>query len=70
MLTYPCFFNAIDIGWDIRMLAKPFLPNIESHPYPRNLAYSYSGKLASRFLLSFTDEQYVFDEDTLDAVLV
>lgn len=41
----------------------PILPNVDTHPYPRDVSFNYSGKLASRFLLSFTDEKYIFDND-------
>jgi len=43
------------------LTADPILPNIEDHPYPRNLAYSYTGRLVAKFLLSFTDEKYIFE---------
>jgi hypothetical protein len=36
------------------------LPNQESHPYPRDIAYNYTGRLVAKFLLSFTDEKYIF----------
>ncbi|KAG7290871.1 hypothetical protein NEMBOFW57_000876 [Staphylotrichum longicolle] len=43
------------------LTADPILPNIEDHPYPRNVAYNYTGRLVAKFLLSFTDEKYIFD---------
>ncbi|KAK3898075.1 hypothetical protein C8A05DRAFT_19276 [Staphylotrichum tortipilum] len=46
------------------LTADPILPNTEDHPYPRNLAYSYTGRLLAKFLLSFTDEKYIFDSKT------
>ncbi|KAK3295626.1 uncharacterized protein B0H64DRAFT_323454 [Chaetomium fimeti] len=46
------------------LTADPILPNIEDHPYPRNVAYNYTGRLVAKFLLSFTDEKYIFDGKT------
>ncbi|KAK8138341.1 hypothetical protein PG984_001721 [Apiospora sp. TS-2023a] len=43
------------------LVADPDLPNEESHPYPRNVSINYTGRLVSRFLLSFLDEKYLFD---------
>ncbi|KAK4151247.1 hypothetical protein C8A00DRAFT_36106 [Chaetomidium leptoderma] len=43
------------------LTADPILPNIEDHPYPRNVAHNYTGRLVAKFLLSFTDEKYIFD---------
>ncbi|KAK8088798.1 hypothetical protein PG997_003759 [Apiospora hydei] len=43
------------------LVADPILPNEDSHPYPRDLSISYTGRLVSRFLLSFLDEKYLFD---------
>ncbi|KAL2257492.1 hypothetical protein VTK26DRAFT_105 [Humicola hyalothermophila] len=43
------------------LTADPILPNIEDHPYPRNVSYNYTGRLVAKFLLSFTDEKYIFD---------
>lgn len=42
-------------------MADPDLPNEESHPYPRDVSINYTGRLVSRFLLSFLDEKYLFD---------
>lgn len=39
----------------------PIAPGDDIHPYPRDVALDYTGRLASKFLLSFTDEKYVFD---------
>lgn len=41
------------------MTADPILPNIEHHPFPRNVAENYTGRLVAKFLLSFTDEKYI-----------
>jgi hypothetical protein len=38
----------------------PILPDQENHPYPRDVSLHYTGRLLSRFLLSFTDERYIF----------
>lgn len=38
------------------------LPNNEQRPH-RDVSFDYSGKLVSRFLLSFTDEKYIFDNE-------
>ncbi|KAK4106033.1 hypothetical protein N658DRAFT_413878 [Parathielavia hyrcaniae] len=46
------------------LTADPILPNIEDHPYPRNVAHNYTGRLVAKFLLSFTDEKYIFDGKT------
>ncbi|KAL2200998.1 hypothetical protein P885DRAFT_26071 [Corynascus similis CBS 632.67] len=46
------------------LTADPILPNMEDHPYPRNVAYNYTGRLVAKFLLSFTDERYIFDGKT------
>lgn len=43
------------------LVADPILPNEESHPYARDVSISYTGRLVSRFLLSFLDEKYLFD---------
>ncbi|KAK8049840.1 hypothetical protein PG994_011570 [Apiospora phragmitis] len=43
------------------LVADLILPNEESHPYPRDVSISYTGRLVSRFLLSFLDEKYLFD---------
>jgi len=39
----------------------PMLPNHEEHSYPRDVAMDYTGRLVAKFLLSFTDEKYIFD---------
>ncbi|KAK4249901.1 hypothetical protein C7999DRAFT_29575 [Corynascus novoguineensis] len=46
------------------LTADPILPNMEDHLYPRNVAYNYTGRLVAKFLLSFTDERYIFDGKT------
>jgi hypothetical protein len=46
------------------LTADPILPNTEDHPYPRNVSYNYTGRLVAKFLLSFTDEKYIFDSKT------
>ncbi|KAJ4304132.1 hypothetical protein N0V88_001742 [Collariella sp. IMI 366227] len=46
------------------LTADPILPNTEDHPYPRNVAHNYTGRLIAKFLLSFTDERYIFDGKT------
>ncbi|KAK1599155.1 uncharacterized protein LY79DRAFT_210059 [Colletotrichum navitas] len=44
----------------------PILPsNGEQHPFPRDVSVNYTGRLVSRFLLSFLDEKYIFGENTL-----
>ncbi|KAK0722960.1 hypothetical protein B0T26DRAFT_704804 [Lasiosphaeria miniovina] len=42
------------------LTADPILPNEEEHPYPRDVAFNYTGRLVAKFLLSFTDETYIF----------
>ncbi|KAI1376745.1 hypothetical protein F4677DRAFT_72223 [Hypoxylon crocopeplum] len=43
------------------LVADPILPNQEGHPFPRDISLNYTGRLVARFLLSFTDERYLFD---------
>ncbi|KAI1074488.1 hypothetical protein F5B20DRAFT_436179 [Whalleya microplaca] len=43
------------------LVADPILPNQEGHPFPRDVSLNYTGRLLARFLLSFTDERYLFD---------
>ena len=44
------------IGSELDFLTADFtLPNEEQHPYPRDVAYNYTGRLVAKFLLSFTD---------------
>ncbi|KAI0851056.1 hypothetical protein F5Y00DRAFT_231644 [Daldinia vernicosa] len=43
------------------LVADPILPNHEGHPFPRDVSLNYTGRLVARFLLSFTDERYLFD---------
>ncbi|KAK3374914.1 hypothetical protein B0H63DRAFT_437870 [Podospora didyma] len=53
--------NSFDSGGELDYLVMdPILPNEEKHPYPRDVAFNYTGKLLARFLLSFTDETYIF----------
>lgn len=42
-------------------MADPILPNDETHPFPRDVSFNYSGRLLARFLLSFLDDKYLFD---------
>jgi hypothetical protein len=50
-----------DVGDELDFLcADPILPNQEDHPFPRDIAYNYTGRLVAKFLLSFTDEKYIF----------
>lgn len=42
------------------LCADPILPNEENHPYPRDISFNYNGRLIAKFLLSFTDEKYIF----------
>ncbi|KAI0443824.1 hypothetical protein F4803DRAFT_549749 [Xylaria telfairii] len=43
------------------LAADPILSQSEAHPYPRDITLDYTGRLLARFLLSFTDEKYLFD---------
>ncbi|TGJ85604.1 hypothetical protein E0Z10_g3173 [Xylaria hypoxylon] len=43
------------------LTADPILSQAEAHPYPRDITLDYTGRLLARFLLSFTDEKYLFD---------
>ncbi|KAK3944571.1 hypothetical protein QBC46DRAFT_156468 [Diplogelasinospora grovesii] len=38
----------------------PIMPNQVEDEYPRSMAHDYTGRLVSKFLLSFTDERYIF----------
>ncbi|KAH6624364.1 hypothetical protein B0J18DRAFT_176718 [Chaetomium sp. MPI-SDFR-AT-0129] len=42
------------------LTADPILPSGEDL-HPRNMSYNYTGRLVAKFLLSFTDERYIFD---------
>lgn len=33
---------------------------IEEHPFPREVACDYQGRLLSKFLLSFQNERYIY----------
>ena len=33
---------------------------VEKHPFPREVANDYQGRLVSKFLLSFQQEKYIF----------
>lgn len=53
----------ISVGKELHDLVKdPILPmsETEEHPWPRNLAVNYCGRLAARFLMSFKSEEYIF----------
>ncbi|KAK4165326.1 hypothetical protein QBC43DRAFT_32019 [Cladorrhinum sp. PSN259] len=43
------------------LTADPILPNVDEHPYPRDVAFNYTGKLVAKFLLSFQQEKYILD---------
>lgn len=38
----------------------PILPNMEDYPFPRDITENYNGRLLAKFLLSFTNERYIF----------
>ncbi|EEY20916.1 conserved hypothetical protein [Verticillium alfalfae VaMs.102] len=44
------------------LVKDPILPmsETEEHPWPRNVAVNYCGRLAARFLMSFKSEEYIF----------
>ncbi|KAL1875760.1 hypothetical protein VTK73DRAFT_9821 [Phialemonium thermophilum] len=42
------------------LCADPYLPTEEEHPFPRDTSFNYTGHLVAKFLLSFTDEKYIF----------
>ena len=49
------------IGSELDYLcADPVLPDQKGHPFPRDVSCIYTGRLVSKFLLSFTDEKYIF----------
>ncbi|KAK4232039.1 hypothetical protein QBC38DRAFT_143604 [Podospora fimiseda] len=43
------------------LTADPILPNVDEHPYPRDVSYNYTGRLVAKFLLSFQNEKYILD---------
>ncbi|KAL2752617.1 hypothetical protein ACRALDRAFT_1077808 [Sodiomyces alcalophilus JCM 7366] len=45
---------------ELRSLISPILTEPEDHPYPRDVSQDYTGRLIARFLLSFTDPNYIF----------
>lgn len=55
--------NAIVVDELDYLCMDPILPNQEqeNHPFPRDIAYNYTGRLVAKFLLSFTDEKYIFE---------
>ncbi|KAH8889280.1 hypothetical protein GQ53DRAFT_630086, partial [Thozetella sp. PMI_491] len=55
LVVEPDSWNELDF-----LSADPILPNEEDHPYPRDVSFNYTGRLLSKFLLSFTDESYIF----------
>ncbi|KDN66499.1 hypothetical protein CSUB01_00944 [Colletotrichum sublineola] len=51
---------------ELECLTDPILPsNGEQHPFPRDVSVNYTGRLVSKFLLSFLDEKHIFGETTL-----
>ncbi|KAK4650296.1 hypothetical protein QC762_706170 [Podospora pseudocomata] len=44
------------------LTADPILPNVEEHPYPRDVGFNYTGRLVAKFLLSFQQEKYIIGE--------
>ncbi|CAK7215592.1 hypothetical protein SCUCBS95973_002527 [Sporothrix curviconia] len=36
------------------------LDTVETHPYPRDVSLNYTGRLCSKFLLSFQNQDYIF----------
>jgi hypothetical protein len=48
------------IGNELYALSQMILPRNERHIYARDMAIDYAGKLVATFLLSFTDETYIF----------
>ncbi|KAI0199567.1 hypothetical protein F4808DRAFT_208574 [Astrocystis sublimbata] len=47
------------------LAADPILSQAEMHPYPRDITLDYTGRLVAKFLLSFTHEKYLFDEQAI-----
>ncbi|OHE96048.1 hypothetical protein CORC01_08585 [Colletotrichum orchidophilum] len=52
-------------GGELELLAMdPILPTCgEQHPFPRDVSANYTGRLAAKFLLSFSDEKHIFGEN-------
>lgn len=42
------------------LCADPVLPNLDENLYPHGTTYNYTGRLVAKFLLSFTNEKYIF----------
>ncbi len=38
----------------------PLLDEVDPYPYPRDVAVNYTGRLCSKFLLSFFREDYIY----------
>ncbi|CAK7268466.1 hypothetical protein SEPCBS119000_003073 [Sporothrix epigloea] len=36
------------------------IDSVDSHPYPRDISLNYTGRLCSKFLLSFQNQSYIF----------
>lgn len=53
------------VGSELDFLtADPILPNVDEHPYPRDVGFNYTGRLVAKFLLSFEQERYILDTTT------
>ncbi|KAK1674463.1 hypothetical protein BDP55DRAFT_553952 [Colletotrichum godetiae] len=52
-------------GEELGILAEdPILPSDDAHhPFPSDVSVNYTGRLVSKFLLSFMDEKYIFGEN-------
>jgi hypothetical protein len=52
----------LELGHELDFLVgEPIDADGGGHPYPRDVSVDYTGRLLARFLLSFTDEKYLFD---------
>lgn len=51
----------VQVGQDMQFLADDdILLNREQHPFPMDISVLYTGRLVSKFLLSFTNEHAIF----------
>ncbi|TDZ61610.1 hypothetical protein CTRI78_v004228 [Colletotrichum trifolii] len=56
----------LNSGTELDVLATdPILDNDEEHPFPRDVAVNYTGRMVAKFLLSFEDEKYIFGDGAL-----
>lgn len=53
--------NNIHLGSELDFLAfDQLIDTVEAFPYPRDVGFNYTGRLCSKFLLSFQNQNYIF----------